>query len=287
MGLYRDGVAFLATARRLGVDFEPTLMLGRQTLLVEHTRMRAGLADAGLAISDAEARRLVTESEGYGESLLRQLGALRTDSIDVSNYENCTIVHNLNDPLPAQLRQRYGLVLDGGTLEHVFDYPSAIRNALDAVRVGGHFAAITPVNGYAGHGFYQLSPELFYRVLSPTNGFRMVCALLKPLHWRSHWRLVPDPEAVGGRVIWRGAWPTLLHVLAQRTEAVPLLEQPPLQSDYLAVWERSPAVGARLRGGWKAEIKARIPLSIRELRESRMTWQSTKTSLRAVRLTEV
>ena len=150
--------------------------------------MRAGFADAGLTISNAEARHLLTESAGYCESLLRRLGALRADSMDISGYENCTVVHNLNEPLPRSLRQRYGLVLDGGTLEHVFDYPTAVRNALDAVRVGGHFAAIAPVNGYAGHGFYQLSPELFYRVLSPANGFRMVCALLKPLHWRSQWR---------------------------------------------------------------------------------------------------
>lgn len=262
-------------------------MLGRQRLLVDQAGLRAGFADAGLTMSDAQARHLLTESGGYGESFLRRLGALRADSMDISDYENSNVVHDLNEPLPAELSQRYGLVIDGGTLEHVFDYPRAIRNALEAVRVGGHFAAIAPVNGYAGHGFYQLSPELFYRVLSPANGFRMVCALLKPLHWGSKWRLVPDPEEVRGRVIWRGAWPTLLHVLAQRTDAVPLLTQPPLQSDYLAAWERSPTFDAPPRGGWRAAIKKRVPLAIREIRESRMIWQSSKTSLAAVKLTEV
>ena len=249
--------------------------------------MRAGFADAGLTISNAEARHLLTESAGYCESLLRRLGALRASSMDISGYENCTVVHNLNEPLPRSLRQRYRLVLDGGTLEHVFDYPTAVRNALDAVRVGGRFAAISPVNGYAGHGFYQLSPELFYRVLSPANGFRMVCALLLPLHWRSQWRLVPDPEEVRGRAIWPGAWPTPLHVLAQRTEAVPLLAQPPLQSDYLTAWQRSPTVGARPRGGWKGELKALIPLPIRELPESRVIWQSSETSRRAMKSTDI
>ncbi|MCA1572803.1 MAG: hypothetical protein LC798_21415 [Chloroflexi bacterium] len=43
------------------------------------------------------------------------------------------------------------MVLDGGTLEHVFDYPTALRGALDAVRLGGHFIAVTPANGWCGH----------------------------------------------------------------------------------------------------------------------------------------
>jgi len=57
-------------------------------------------------------------------------------------------------------------VIDGGTLEHVFNFPVAIKNAMQMVRAGGRLSLSPPANNYFGHGFYQFSPELFYRVLS-------------------------------------------------------------------------------------------------------------------------
>jgi hypothetical protein len=31
--------------------------------------------------------------------------------------------------------------------------------------------AVTPANNQMGHGFYQFSPELFFRVFSQENGY--------------------------------------------------------------------------------------------------------------------
>ena len=78
--------------------------------------------------------------------------------MDASDYEGCSIVHDLNNPLPEHLVGRYSLVLDSGTLEHVFDFPTALRNSLAAVRTGGHFVTIAPGNNQFGHGFYQFGP---------------------------------------------------------------------------------------------------------------------------------
>ena len=49
------------------------------------------------------------------------------DSIDHSNYEGATIVHNMNSPLPKDI-QTYDTVLDLGTLEHVFNVRQSIFN---------------------------------------------------------------------------------------------------------------------------------------------------------------
>ena len=78
------------------------------------------------------------------------------------------------------------MVVDGGTLEHVFDYPTALRNAMRMVRVGGHLILNAPVNNFPGHGFYQISPELFFRVLSPQFGFRVHDAVLMELYHPLH-----------------------------------------------------------------------------------------------------
>ena len=56
------------------------------------------------------------------------------------------------------------MVIDGGLLEHVFDFPTAIRNCMRMVRQGGHLILNLPVNNFPGHGFYRFSPELVFRV---------------------------------------------------------------------------------------------------------------------------
>ena len=73
-------------------------------------------------------------------------------------------------------------------------------------------------------------------MLSPVNGFRTVCVLLKAQHWRSRWLRVPDPASVGARVLWRSVWPSYLYVLAQRVEVMPVLAAQTFQSDYVSTW---------------------------------------------------
>jgi SAM-dependent methyltransferase len=287
MGLTRDVIAFLLASRGLGADYEQTLMLGRQWLLVDHGRLRASFRDAGERIGRREARELVAAGAGYSEPLLRHLGARAIESLDASSYENGTIIHDLNLPLPARLHRRFSVVLDGGTLEHVFDYPAALRSAMEAVRPGGHFVGIAPVNGYAGHGFYQLSPEVFYRRFAPENGFVIRTMLLKPLHWRSRWRVIPDPKEVGGRVVWRSAWPTLLYVLAERI-ATPTTSEPVMQSDYEHdAWHQQPQAVASPRRTFASVVRSSAPVALKEIRDSYVTWAESRSDLQVVRLDEL
>lgn len=294
MGLTRDGVGLLVAAQRLGANFDKTLMLGRQSLIVDHARMRAAFADNGVVLSKQDAKSLVDAGAGYSEPLLRRLGASQIESLDVSDHEGSSIVHDLNAPLPDRLRGQFSVVIDGGTLEHIFNYPTALANALAAVQLGGHFLAITPADSYLGHGFYQFSPELFYRVLAPANGFRMVCMLLKARHWRSRWRYVPDPAERGRRIVWGGAWPSLLYLMAKRTEIRPLLQEPVMQSDYVALWREStkpvdtpdaPAVG--VRRALAMNLRKRMPLAAKELSESLTTLRTTRSTLQIVNLREL
>ncbi len=100
------------------------------------------------------------------------MGATRIESIDKADYEEATILHDMNQPVPDQLKGSFSLVFESGTLEHVFNFPQSIKNCMEMVRVGGHFVGITIANNLMGHGFYQFSPELYYRVLSPEMGSR-------------------------------------------------------------------------------------------------------------------
>lgn len=227
MGIETHDVEFLVEARRLGVDFARTLTIGRQEVKV---------ADADLA-------RLLgpgpVPSSRFAEPLFERLGATTVDSLDASPYEGATIVHDLNEPVDPSLHGRYTAVYDGGSLEHVFNFPVAIRSGMEMVAPGGHLLLQSPANNQCGHGFYQFSPELLYRVLSADNGFEVERMEAVELYRNRRYE-VADPAAVGGRVELTNARPVLLLVQARRTAVVPVLRRPPQQSDYTAAWGGAP-----------------------------------------------
>src|SRR5204863_4169092 len=109
---------------------------------------------------------------------------------------------------------------------------------MEMVSLGGHLLIVTPANNYFGHGFYQFSPELFYRVLSEQNGFevvRMTCFGSDP---ESPWYEVKDPRVVRKRVTLFNSVPTSLAICARRTRLTSIFSEPPQQSDYSAEWTR-------------------------------------------------
>lgn len=105
--------------------------------------------------------------EGYqgplsDEPLLFWYGFGAVHSTDVSNYERPTFVCDLNAALPGlgELpgKSRYDLVLDGGTLEHVFHLPNALANVHEWLKVGGRVIHVNGVSNWVEHGFYSFSP---------------------------------------------------------------------------------------------------------------------------------
>lgn len=91
------------------------------------------------------------------------LGFARCISMDYSDYEGAEIIHNLNEPdLAQQYHGLADLIIDAGTLEHVFHLPNALKVIHDLLRPEGMVYHHNPSNGYLDHGFYQICPTLYY-----------------------------------------------------------------------------------------------------------------------------
>jgi len=258
MGLNPPAVSFLLASRAKGVSFERMITLGRQRMYAAPATLRRAYAEQRLELSSEDATRLLGDADGFADPLLRALGASTLDALDASPYEGCSIVHDLNAPLPRHLVGAYSAVLDSGTLEHVFDVRTALRNVMELARVGGHVMVISPTNGESGHGFYQFSPEFFFRAFSAENGFALECVLARGQADRAGWYELTDPDRVGRRVTLRGPGSTYLYARARRVADVPILATPPQQSDYMSAWQdiappdapatrRTAAVADRLR----------------------------------------
>jgi hypothetical protein len=232
MGIDIDVAKFILSARDKGVSFRKTLMLGNQQFQIGKNQFAKLSQLFGLKNFEKQANSI---------EFFHYLDAEEVSSMDISDYENAAILHDLNNPIEKDLYEKFSFVLDGGTLEHIFNFPVALENAMKLVEVGGHLMIITGGNNFMGHGFYQFSPELFYRCLSPENGFtveRLVAAEVG-----GNWFEAADPKEIKGRVELVNEKQTYLMVLAKKMAKRPIFETTPQQSDYVEMWQSSDPSG--------------------------------------------
>ncbi|HEV2500456.1 MAG TPA: hypothetical protein VGY31_12830 [Terriglobia bacterium] len=240
MGLDVNGTRFLLYAKRLGVDFSRSAMVGRQYFSrISPSDMKRNLTEFKFVFDEDTIERIFNENKGYAEPFLQFLGAQETHSFDISGYEGATHLHDMNEEISESLKGQYSMVLDGGSLEHVFNFPMAIRNCMHMVRVGGHYLGISPTNNFMGHGFYQFSPELYFSVFTKRNGYRMVSMVAFEDKPKAKWYYVKSPSSIKGRITLTNSIPTHLLVLAQKLENAPIFQSTPQQSDYLRVWDHA------------------------------------------------
>jgi hypothetical protein len=246
MGIDIDTARFLLARRREKVRFECCATLGRQHYYVSNKETRRLLREFGLSPAGFPSL-FPKQYPGYSEPFWQMLGVKTLHTIDASDFEGATHIHDLNQPVPDSWKAAYDAVCDIGTLEHIFNFPVAIRNTLEMVKLGGHFFAQTPANNCFGHGFYQFSPELFFRVLSPANGFQIQHCVAFEYGVRRRRFVVTDPEAIRARVTLINTAPVALFVWAKRVEIVPLFRRTPQQSDYATAWESKTSPGSSPR----------------------------------------
>ena len=267
MGLTIHAAKMLRQSKLDGAEFTKVCQVGRQALVIHpEDRLAVGLKDASVPIQNND------YLWPWADSFFRDtLGVRDFHTMDYSDYEGADLLHDLNSPLAPEHYGRFDVIVDGGTLEHIFNVPEALKSYMRLVKVGGRVFIFTPANGNCGHGFYQFSPEFFYRVFQPSNGFEVVrlWAVTHPfpsnfLSRKETCYAVEDPAVVRDRVIISRSGPMMIMVEARKVnENEPFASGPPLQSDYVAEWKDPNEAGADssvTKGGLKNLILGLLPL---------------------------
>ena len=142
------------------------LQLGKQALYVEADQLPGIAAQFGF---DVNMDDVVIDESGeyvadtYNDTIFfNKLGFKTVTSLDYSDYEGADLIHDLNNPIPASLHDKFDFVYDGGTFEHVFDFPQCLRNVHKLLKVGGLIAHAAPSHNHVDHGFYMYSPTVFW-----------------------------------------------------------------------------------------------------------------------------
>lgn len=278
-GITYEDARVLCDAALDGVAFERTLTLGHQRSYLSAGDLAELSEDMGVDVPED-----LLAPGAYSDSFFRELlHASALDTLDASGFEGATLVHDLNSPVDSERDQTYDVVIDSGTLEHVFNFPVALSNCMRMVRNGGRLFVFTNANNFMGHGFYQFSPELFYRALSADTGFEVEQMLAVEYRFIGAefgslrpWYRVVDPDVVRRRVLVANAHPLGLAIRAKKVEhrADPF-DRYPQQSDYARAWAGAGARKAETRSPLKTFVRDHLPVSLRErINRVRTLWQN-------------
>jgi hypothetical protein len=222
-----EGLAILSLRQTSQVGDE-ILCLGRPEFFMSEKHLRDLVKAKGLSWTPADITRIA--SSKFSESFLEQAGFRTIRSLDASEYEGAQLIHDLNKPIPDELRNSTRFLYSNGTLEHVFNIATALHNVAQLLCVGGTALMAAPANGQCGHGFYQLSPEFFYRFFE-ANGFEEVRVYLVGRKFPQRWYRAADPRVLKQRVECMTVEPTDVIAIARKARDLPA-PVTPQQFDY-------------------------------------------------------
>ncbi|MDJ0626946.1 MAG: methyltransferase domain-containing protein [Rhodobacter sp.] len=217
-----------------------SLGLGRHTFKIES--QYAKLYERALDTHGLARKRFIyLQEDGYYETLMRKMGFGEIESMDFSDYEGASILHDLNQPIPDELEGQFAFIFDGGTIEHVFNVPQALENVFRMLKPGGRFVSANGMNGWPGHGIYQFNPELvytFWRRACQCEVHSCLGIKKAPAGSKEFRMAFPDPAELGRRLRLKGRIPEGRFYLYYEVERLPGSEMVPLalQSDYEVKW---------------------------------------------------
>lgn len=231
MGLTYNHIKFIQNSISANHDIKRIVTIGHLTLYANQSeRKKLGIQNNQKTFVD--------------DILIKLFKVDIIESIDYSDYQECSIKHDLNYPIDPSLKNNFDILIDGGTIEHVFNVPELLKNYMKLVKTGGHIFIFTMANNHLGHGFYQFSPELFYSVFTNDNGFKINNVILEEHDYpglafskNKKYYAVNAPQKINSRVNLVNHKPTTILVHSTKTYNTEPFQNTPIQSDYLTKYD--------------------------------------------------
>ena len=97
--------------------------------------------------------------------------------LDIVPDEGADLIADLNFKLGKDLKNKFDVILDFGTQEHIFNTTEFYKNINYLLKENGFYFFDLPANNYLEHGFRQYSPTNFYDLCSSNNSLFKICYL--------------------------------------------------------------------------------------------------------------
>jgi SAM-dependent methyltransferase len=232
MGISINIAQQLALITPVVKDCRKGIMLGRQKMHFTPPgwtdRLIKKLARMGIPATPQD----LFQEDGFCETYLRTIGWPKLESLDFSDIEGAEYVHDLSEPVGKALTGKFDLIYDGGTTEHVFDIAQAFRNVDAMLQEGGIFISCVGTDGWFGHGFYQVGPDIPWRYWHHSLGYEVLGCWTMSRKGTERPRKIPDPTGSNRGAEHRYEVPQFLFYVVRKLhrEGPP---KPVIQSHYV------------------------------------------------------
>jgi hypothetical protein len=159
------------------------LDLGPQSVLASEPVLRAFGETTGFSPQPHDAR-----------AIYEALGLSEYKSLDLGDA-SATYRLNLNEP--QILPQKFDVITNFGTLEHIFNIGEAARTIHNNLSVGGVQLHCSPTRGDYNHGFFNIH-SIWFSDLAIANGYTVLSIVNTPDHKNQHNALFAEgaPRAI-------------------------------------------------------------------------------------------
>lgn len=181
MGLIPSSCRLLISVHKEVTFRGPVLTLGNQEIYGSHEDLKSFFRQMGCPYSET---KCIPHSSAYfisrypnrakdfvhARTFFGMMGITDYWDMDFSDRDKPQILHDLNTPIPQRYIGKFSLIVDGGTMEHVFDVRQVMWNIVQMCKMSGWVVHLTPASNFMDHGFYSFSPCLFHDFYE-ANGF--------------------------------------------------------------------------------------------------------------------
>lgn len=166
MGISRAAVHYLITEAKKKPFTGRVLTLGVQQMTISEKELRALASRYDYPLTELEEGSVPKFDRHQHLTdlfVLKSLGFTDVIRTDVSDFQGAELVFDMNAAeIPDGYAESFDVIIDSGTIEHVFHIPNTLKNIFSFLKTGGRVIHMTPSSNHVDHGFYMFSPTLFW-----------------------------------------------------------------------------------------------------------------------------
>lgn len=148
------------------------LMIGRQTVYLTPDELLTTLDAFGIETDGTTAESIEIDQQTLSrkfnknsdlitdDTLFSILGANKVLALDHTDYEGAEVIHNLNTPLPSELHGVADILVDGSTLDNVFNPVNALKSFNELLRPHGRMLLLNAFSCFDTP--YAIMPPLWF-----------------------------------------------------------------------------------------------------------------------------
>ena len=148
--------------------------LGSQTSSISSTFI-SNLIDQNSKSKDLQKNLVNLKNKKHfsTKDYFKSIGFRDYKSIDINGaYESFQFDLNKNISKTYNFNQKYDLVINNGTGEHIFNQKALFLNFHNLTKTGGIMLNILPFIDWINHGFYNFNP-IFFADLAASNNYKI------------------------------------------------------------------------------------------------------------------